>query len=159
RAEVTRTAKIEAGAGIGWVALGGVSPFVDERSVQVKVTGAGARVLAARVRYAAHLERALGQEAIEALEQEAKQARRRAADADLAVDRAAQAERRAVQLLGSWVEAAAAAPRGTRRDEVLTSWREALASIERSQAEALAAAASAREARALAGDDLARAEA
>ena len=37
RAEVTRAAKAKVASGAGWVAVAGISPFVDERTVRQRV--------------------------------------------------------------------------------------------------------------------------
>ena len=75
---VVRAAEVEIAAGTSWVTVDGVSPFVDERSVQARLTGeaAGVKVLSARVRWRTHLERALGREEIEALVQKERAAQR-----------------------------------------------------------------------------------
>ncbi|MEO5731122.1 MAG: DUF4140 domain-containing protein, partial [Byssovorax sp.] len=159
RAEVTRSAAVAAAAGSSWIAVSGVSPFVDERSVQIKVSGEGVRVLSARVRFHTHLEKALGQEAIEALEAEERAARRRVEEAEQAMERAARALARSDALAASWRKLTAEAPRGSAADAMLASVRGALAAIEKSSAEALAEAAAAREARLTAADDLERARA
>jgi len=156
RAEVTRTAAIELAPGATWIALAGVSPYVDERSVQARVLTGKARVLSARVRRRAHLETDLGREAIEALEAEARDARRRRQESSDALSRAEQAQARARRLRSRWIEGAAAAPRGARKPETTAAWREALAAIERALGEALADAAAARLALQHAGDALER---
>lgn len=155
RAEVTRAAGVTLARGTAWVALAGVSPFVDERSVQARVIE-GARVISARVRWRAHLEKELGREQLEALEAEAKAASLGAADAERALDRATHAEARAEGLRGAWLLGVAGVPRRAREPEVLGAWREALRAVEGATAEALAQAAAAREARAKATDELAR---
>lgn len=159
RAEVTRTAEVEAASGSGWIAVSGVSPFVDERSVQIKAPGEGVRVLSARVRFHAHLEKALGQEAIEALESEERAARRRVEEAEQAMERADRALARSDALAASWRKLVVEAPRGSAADAMIASVRGALAAIEKSSAEALSEAAAAREARLTAADDLQRARA
>jgi len=159
RAEVTRAAEVEATAGSSWAAVGGVSPFVDERSVQIKASGEGVRVLSARVRFHTHLERALGREALAALEDEKREAGRRVEEADRALDRADRALARADALVASWRRLVAEAPRGAAAEATSASIRDALAAIDRSVAEALAEAAAAREARLTAVDDLQRAQA
>ena len=158
RAEVRRAADVEATAGSSWVAVGGVSPFVDERSVQIKIVGAseGARVLAARVRFHTHLERALGREALEALEAEERGAARRKEEAESALDRAQRAHARADALAASWRNLVAAAPRGAAAEATSASIRDALAAIDRSVVEALDEAAAARAAHVVAVDDLQR---
>jgi uncharacterized protein (TIGR02231 family) len=168
RAEVTRAADIDLPAGTGWAAIGGVSPFVDERSVQARLVtetngdGApkgGARVLSARVVRRAHLEKELGRAQIEALEAEAREARAALVEIGQAKSRAARAEARANALGAKWIEGVAAVPRGAREPDRIASFRDALAAIERATADALAAAAAAREAEVKRGDELARTEA
>ena len=167
RAEVTRSAEVDLAPGARWVALAGVSPFIDERSVQTRVLrpthgdGAAAepaRVLSARVRWRAHMEKDLGREEIEALLAQATAAVVRLREADDAIAAATQAEARAKRLRAKWLEGAGAIPRGARRPEVLAAWRESLAAIEREVTEALAAAAAARETRQKAKDELDKAE-
>lgn len=146
RAEVVREARVELAAGAAWFALGGVSPFVDERSVQARLVGAGAgaRVISARVRWRAHLEKALGREEIEALTAEAREHERRAVTAGRALDRAQRAEARARRMRAAWIAAAGAAPQGA--CQALASWREGLRAVEAASSAALGAAASALEA-------------
>lgn len=159
RAEVTRSATARAAAGVGWVALSGVSPYVDERSVQARVEGQGVRVLSARVLWRAHREQALGREEIDALEQQARVAERQAGEADLALDRAARAEWRAKLLLQQWLDGVGAVPRGTRAQAALASWEKAFAALDQSAREALGQATAAREAKQAATDALEQARA
>ena len=49
RAEVTRKAMIQLNGGRQWVRLGGITPLVDDRSVQANVAGDSVRVISARV--------------------------------------------------------------------------------------------------------------
>jgi uncharacterized protein (TIGR02231 family) len=163
RAEVTRSAAVDLATGTLTVALAGVSPFVDERSVQARATrpdgeGEPARVLSARVRWHAHLEKELGREAIEALEAEVRAARARVREAEQALDRAAADGVRAKALRARWIQAAGAVPRGARKDEVSAAWRASLAEIERAVDAALAAAAAGREAQQRAVDEHDRAQ-
>jgi uncharacterized protein (TIGR02231 family) len=164
RAEVTRAAHVKLEKGSAWVAVGGVSAFVDERSVQARLApngdaAAGVKVLAARVRWRAHLEKELGREEIEALEEAARGAVKRVTDARQASDRAERALARASGLRDAWIAGVSAVPRRTREAEALAGWREGLRAIEKATAEALAQAAAAREARVRAEDDAARTEA
>ena len=110
RAEVTRAAEASVVAGSSWIAVGGVSPFVDERSVQIKAEGA--RVLSARVHFHTHHEKTLGREAIEALEDEVRAARRREGEVNDAHTRAKLSLKRAQTLGASFCKLLAAAPRG-----------------------------------------------
>ncbi|WP_437677336.1 DUF4139 domain-containing protein [Sorangium sp. So ce131] len=167
RAEVVRVARVEVGAGAQWVAIGGVSVFVDERTVQARAVvadgaadGAGAvRVTAARVRWRAHREAALGREEIDALEREQREASQRAAAAELARDRAARREAHLDQLLAKWAQALGAVPKDAGEPERLASWRAGYEALDAGLAEALGASADAREARAHAEDDARRAAA
>ncbi|MEP7126167.1 MAG: DUF4139 domain-containing protein, partial [Byssovorax sp.] len=158
RAEVTRAAEVEVAAGAGWIAVGGVSPFVDERSVQIKVAGEGARVISARVRFHTRLEAALGHDEIAALEAEERAALRRRYELGDARDRAQLALARAHALAASWSRLVAAAPRGAAAEATITSLREALAAIDHSAVAALADDAAAQEAALTATDDLERAQ-
>lgn len=157
RAEVTRSAEVTATAGLSSATVSGVSPFVDERSVQVKAAD-GARVVSARVRFHAHLERALGREAIEALEAEERAATRRVKEAEDALSRAALALTRAEALAMSWRELAASVPRGAAAEASIASLREALAAINRGADEALQEADAGRAAHLAARDDRERAQ-
>lgn len=157
RAEVVRAGRVELRAGAQWVALGGVSPFVDDRSVQAKVAGERATVLAARVRRKLHHEPALGREAIEALENEEKAARARAQDAGKAHERAMQELQRADQLAVSWAKAVSGVPRKACEPATLQSWREAYDAIDGSSATAMSAAGAARAAILRAEDEAGRA--
>lgn len=168
RAEVVRTARAPVAAGTGWIAIGGVSPFVDERSVQARVAGSaqgaqgahastGVRVLSARVLWRAHREAALGREEIDALEQEGLRARKAVEAAGRAIERANRREARASDLLAKWTAAISAVPKGTADPEVLAGWRSALEAIERDLAAASATAAAARREKARAEEELDRA--
>ncbi|WP_437654289.1 DUF4139 domain-containing protein [Sorangium sp. So ce1182] len=164
RAEVVRAARVEVEAGAQWVAIGGVSVFVDERTVQARVApaaGAGdaavVRVTAARVRWRAHREAALGREAIDALEREQREASRRAGAAELARDRASRREAHLDQLLAKWAQAMSEVPKDASDPARLASWRGGIEALRAALADALAASAEARAARAHAEDDARRA--
>ncbi|WP_437610357.1 DUF4139 domain-containing protein [Sorangium sp. So ce834] len=163
RAEVVRAARVEVGAGAQWIAIGGVSVFVDERTVQARVAGAGAegavRVTAARVRWRAHREAALGREAIDALEREQREASRRAGAAERARDRASRREAHLDQLLAKWAQAMSEVPKDASEPARLASWRAGVEALHAALAEALGASADARAARAHAEDDARRAAA
>ncbi|WP_437571164.1 DUF4139 domain-containing protein [Sorangium sp. So ce542] len=163
RAEVVRAARVEVGAGAQWIAIGGVSVFVDERTVQARVAGAGAegavRVTAARVRWRAHREAALGREAIDALSREQREASRRAGAAERARDRASRREAHLDQLLARWSQAMGEVPKDAGEPARLASWRAGVEALHAALAEALGASADARAARAHAEDDARRAAA
>ncbi|WP_437485902.1 DUF4139 domain-containing protein [Sorangium sp. So ce1014] len=170
RAEVVRAARVEVAAGAQWIAIGGVSVFVDERTVQARVAGAGVegagadgqgavRVTAARVRWRAHREAALGREAIDALEREQREASRRAGAAERARDRASRREAHLDQLLAKWAHAMGEAPKDAGEPARLASWRAGVEALHAALTEALGASADARAARAHAEDDARRAAA
>ncbi|WP_437279284.1 DUF4139 domain-containing protein [Sorangium sp. So ce375] len=158
RAEVVRAARVEVEAGAQWIAIGGVSVFVDERTVQARVAGTDAvRVTAARVRWRAHREAALGREAIDALEQEEREASLRAGAAERARDRASRREAHLDQLLGKWARAMSEVPKDAGEPARLASWRGGVEALHAALAEALGASADARAARARADEDARRA--
>lgn len=146
RAEVVRVARVPVTAGAQWVAIGGVSVFIDERTVQARVLGGGGEPAsaAARVRRRAHREAALGREEIDALEREERAAAARVTAAGLAADRAARREGQVRQLLWRWARSLGAAPGGAATPEVLEAWRGGLRALDASAADALRAAAEAR---------------
>lgn len=158
RAEVVRVARVPVVAGPQRVSIAGISVFVDERAVQARAP-APARVGAARVRWILHGERALGREALEALEAEERAAAERLRAADLALDRAARREAQAGQMLWQWTQSLATAPRGAHQPEVIDRWRAALAQLDAGSADARRAAAEARAERMSAEDDRRRAQA
>ncbi|HTN87955.1 MAG TPA: DUF4139 domain-containing protein [Sorangium sp.] len=162
RAEVVRRARVDVEAGAQWVAIGGVSVFVDERTVQARVAPSAdadgaVRVTAARVRWRAHREAALGREAIDALEREQREASRRAGAAELERDRASRREAHLDQLLAKWAQAMSEVPKDAGDPARLASWRGGIEALRAALADALAASAEARAARAHAEDDARRA--
>jgi uncharacterized protein (TIGR02231 family) len=159
RAEVVRTARAVVTAGAAWVAIAGVSPFVDDRSVQARAVGEAARVLSARVLWRAHREAALGREAIDALEAEARRAQKLAETAGRALERAERAEARATELVKKWAAAVSVVPRGASKPAILEAWRSSLEAIDRDVRAAWSAAAEARSAELRAHDEVDRAEA
>ena len=158
RAEVMRTAEVDVAAGASWVSVGGVSPFVDERSVQIRAGGDGVRVLSARVHFHTHHEKALGREAIEALESEVREAQRRDGAMDDAQARAALALKRAQTLAASFCKLVAEAPRGAAAEATLSSLKSAIDAVDASADEALREGAAARQGRLTARDDLRHAQ-
>jgi uncharacterized protein (TIGR02231 family) len=159
RAEVVRAAVAALRAGAQWVALGGASPFVDDDTVQARVSGEGARVLAARVRRFVHHEPREGREAVDRLEREAAAARAAAEAARQEVARARSEEARVRRLLAEWARCLAEVPRELREVGPRGRWRESYDALDRALAAALARASEAR-ARALReGRALAHAEA
>jgi uncharacterized protein (TIGR02231 family) len=158
RAEVVRRATLTSSAGTRWEALAGISLLVDDGTVQAKVVGGEARVLAARVRRRAHTERTLGREEIEALEQKAREARARAAEAELAIDRAKRTEVQVVTLSSQWAAAIALAPKGAAKPDVLGRYGDAWRALDRAAEAAMAESAAARKAQKEAEDERTRAE-
>lgn len=144
RAEVVRVAKVVLGRGPSWIALGGVSPFADERTVTARIAGGGAAdggspraaVHAARVRWRVYEETALGREEIERLRAEEQAARR-------TVDAAARARERGDRRIDQvnalhtrWAGEAAKVAAGVRAPERLRAWRDAWSALGASATEA-----------------------
>jgi len=166
RAEVARRAKVMLLRGSQWIAITGVSPFVDERTVAARVRSAAsspaeaprATIHSARVRWRAHDEKALDRREIERLEAEEKTARR---SVDDAVRDRARADRRIDQinaLCTKWAAEAAKVAPGARAEDRIAAWREAWSALASSATEAHAAIASANERREHANEIAARAE-
>jgi uncharacterized protein (TIGR02231 family) len=161
RAEVVRAIEVELPAGVARVTVAGVSPFVDERSVQARFVGGAdaGSILSARVRYRAHAEAALGREAIEALEAEARQARRRHREAVEAYGRAEAGHARTRSARRRWLEGVGTVPARAREAERLAEWRASLAALDAAEDALLDAQAKARRGQVEAADEQARTEA
>jgi uncharacterized protein (TIGR02231 family) len=161
RAEVVRTVKVSLVSGAQWVRIGGLSLFTDDSSLQAKVTRGAARILAARVSRRAHLEKALGREEIDALEQKARAARRRMEAADREIDRAQRSEWRVTELVSKWAAAIAEVPRAAGdqgKPAPIEAWGAALDTLDQAALSALDAGARAREQKAAADDERTQAE-
>jgi uncharacterized protein (TIGR02231 family) len=158
RAEVVRQAAMRVEAGARWVSIGGVSLVVDDGTVQAKVVSGAARVLSARVLRRAGIERALGQEEIERLEEATREAQDRAATALGVIERQQRHEQRLFKLTEQWVSAAALGPKNATDPAVLASYRDALGAIDASVTATLAEIARARAEHARAEDERNRAE-
>jgi len=125
RAEVVRAAKVKLGRGSQWVALAGVSPFVDERTVVARIAAGHATVNAARVRWRMHDEAALGREEASSLRAEEQAARRTVENAQRA---RARGDRRIDQinaLYTKWASDAAKVAAGVRAEPRIAAWRAA----------------------------------
>jgi uncharacterized protein (TIGR02231 family) len=153
RAEVVRAARIPVEAGMSWIALGGVSPYIDERTIQARAPAEGFRVHAARVRWIVHYERAVGREALEALEREMKEAGARDDAAAQALDRAQRRETQATQLMSQWLSGVAIVPRRAADAETRARWSASYAAVDEACRRALDAQGSAREQRARAAEE------
>jgi uncharacterized protein (TIGR02231 family) len=126
RAEVRRVAHLDATAGALWVALPGVSPAMDDRSLQVAVEGPeGATVLTARVYRRLHTPGALGREALDALDAEARQHARAAAFERAQASRLDAERARLDALITQWRDALSEVPLGAHQPDGLTPWRQA----------------------------------
>lgn len=158
RAEVVRDADVHAPIGGAWVAFDGMSPYLDDRSVQVRIVKGGARVLGARVKRKVHHDQAIGREELEALEEVARVCARRIRDADSAAARAhAQAEQG--RALGErWASGLVLVPKGF-AGERADAWRAAHEQLVRAEAAALTTIAQAKSDRLHAEDDWKRAQA
>ncbi len=164
RAEVVRSAKVVLGRGPSWIALAGVSPFVDERTVTAKVAGGAgssgeprARVHAARVRWLVHEEAALGREEIERLRAEELAAARTMQGAARARERGDRRVDQVNALHARWASEAAKVAAGVRAPDRLRAWRDAWTALGATADEAHRAIAEANEQRERAQDTAARA--
>jgi len=149
RAEVVRRAVARLEAGAAWVSVGGATPFLDDRSVQARVSPDAAarvpvRVLAARVVREVHVEAKAGREEIDLREQAEAHARRQVAEADLLLESAAAQQQHAQTLFEQWVRAIGAVPRGIRQGEKRAAWTAAEEHVETAIAHANALADRAR---------------
>ncbi|MFO0586842.1 MAG: DUF4139 domain-containing protein [Polyangiaceae bacterium] len=157
RAEVSRRAKVMLLRGSQWIAIAGVSPFVDERTATARIVAGDAKVNAARVTWRAHLTTELGREDVERLHAEERSAKSAVEEAARARSRA---DRRVDQVNGlhtRWAaEIAKVAPR-VRDADRLDAWRAAWRSLGEAADEAHRAIASANEQREDAEETAARA--
>jgi uncharacterized protein (TIGR02231 family) len=129
RAEVIRSATVKVARGSSWIALSGVSPFVDERTVSARIARGDGAVNAARVRWRAHHEAALGREEIERLRAEEQAARRALDDA---VRARARGDRKVDQinaLYTRWAAEAAKVAAGVRAEGRAQAWRDAWSAL------------------------------
>ncbi|WP_394828773.1 DUF4139 domain-containing protein [Pendulispora albinea] len=144
RAEIVRTAHATLRPGAAWIVFSGVTPFIDERSVQVRLLEGEGRVLAARVKRRVHHEETLGREELDALEAELRQADRRLAEANEGIERARARGEMTRELLERWAAGLSGVPRGLRENgqgrAVVDAWRGAYDTLVRAEADVLAAA-------------------
>ena len=129
RAEVARRAKVMLLRGSQWIAIAGVSPFVDERTVSARVIAGAARVNAARVTWRAHSEAALGREDIERVTAEEKAARRSVEEAARARARADHRVDQVNALHTKWASEIAKVAPGLREEEKIGAWWRAWRSL------------------------------
>ena len=159
RAEVARRAKAILLRGSQWIAVAGVSPFVDERTATARVVSGSAKVNAARVTWRAHLTTELGREDVERLHAEERAAKSAVEDAARARTRA---DRRVDQVNGlhtRWASEIAKVAPGVREEGKLDAWRDAWRSLGEAADEAHRAIAAANEQRENAEETAARAAA
>jgi uncharacterized protein (TIGR02231 family) len=128
RAEVTRKARASLVQGAQWVAIAGVTPFVDDRSVQACVAAQGVRVLAARVRRRVTQVAEVGREEVDRLEAEEKRARDRVESVQRDGERVESQKRRLDELLSEWRRALGQVPQGARA-EAIGGWKDAYRSL------------------------------
>jgi uncharacterized protein (TIGR02231 family) len=88
RAEVLREAHGAVPTGRSKVLLMGVTPLIDDRSVQAKITGGSARLLSARVKRSISYQEVLGKEELGRLERTAKEKHLAAEAAAMTLERA-----------------------------------------------------------------------
>jgi uncharacterized protein (TIGR02231 family) len=124
RAQVVRVGSVAVTAGASWVALAGLSPVVDDGSLEVRAP-AGIKVLGARIRRRVVHEAAAGREALAALEAELSAAEDAVVAAERALARAQRQGESARQLLGEWATALAQVPPFLADPVRLGEWRRA----------------------------------
>ena len=139
RARVIRVATALVGAGHARVRVLGVSPFVDERSIEAGVAVGDARVLAASAHWYARAEGAVTREDVEALEVKRVEAERALALARAAYQREIESRSRVVTLTADQARALAQVPLGVREPERLASFVGAWTALSNAEREGLEA--------------------
>jgi uncharacterized protein (TIGR02231 family) len=139
RARVIRVATALVGAGHARVRVLGVSPFVDERSIEASVAVGEARVLAASAHWSARAEGAATREDVEALEAKRVEADRALALARAAYQREIESRARVQALTTDQARALAQVPLGVREPERLASFVGAWTALTNAEREALEA--------------------
>jgi uncharacterized protein (TIGR02231 family) len=126
RAEVVRTGTTRLARGSQWIAFAGVTPFVDDRSVQARIAqpGSGVRVLGARVSRRVGHEQTIGHGEVSRLEKASRSAARGVQEAEIAADRARRRGDHARAVLAQWTAGLARVPPGLAGPR-LAPWRAA----------------------------------
>ncbi|WP_394850374.1 DUF4139 domain-containing protein [Pendulispora brunnea] len=160
RAEVLRTADVVLEEGERWLVFSGVTPFIDERSVRVRLVSGKGQVLGARIKRRVHHEETLGREELDEREAQLRRAEHRLQEANDATERARLRGEGVRELLGRWTSGLSTVPRGLRSSNGNGSpWRGAYQALTRAEGEVLDAADAARVQRVQAEDEVAHAEA
>ncbi|WP_394839665.1 DUF4139 domain-containing protein [Pendulispora rubella] len=164
RAEVVRTADVVLEEGERWLVFSGVTPFIDERSVRVRLISGKARVLGARIKRRVHHEETLGRADLDEREGQLRRAEHRLQEANDATERARLRGEGVRELLDRWTSGLSTVPRGLRASNGHENgrkhaWRGAYDALAQAEAEVLGAADAARVQRVQAEDEVAHAEA
>ena len=154
RAEVVRHASVDISSRPEWVQVTGVTPYLDDSSIQAKVE-APARVLAARVRRRVTLQSDLGREDISAVEEAERRARERVQQADRTAERCRISRERLAVMFADWGRSLARVPVGAAGGKI-DDWRKSYRALEAKLAAALSAEAEAALAQQDARDELSR---
>ncbi|OIP29655.1 MAG: hypothetical protein AUK47_26975 [Deltaproteobacteria bacterium CG2_30_63_29] len=152
RAEVTRVATVELAAGSQWIHLSGVSAFLDDRSIQVRVLtaakseptdeegdghkAAGVAVIAASARRQVLPAYVHAKGPIEELDTQLREAELARASAQARLTRANSRRTRLRALAATWCEGLSEIPRGAATDD-LAAWRAAYDSTDAALAGAM----------------------
>lgn len=123
RAEVVRRARVRLQRGRSEPWISGLSLFVDDSSLRVKVDGAAVSVLAASVARRSRKERSLSDADVSRLEATREQARTEVTRINRAIERCNAEADRARTLAGHWLKALAEVPSGMASGEVNEQWR------------------------------------
>ena len=134
RAEVVRTARAQLPAGTVTISLQGVTPLVDDQSVQPVVTGP-AKLLSAQVTRRTYEAPAGSDSELRDSESDQKRAQSRRALGERSLEVAQVHEGRTAALLLTWIVALGRVPRGATTG--LGSWRTALGQLLAAQEQAL----------------------
>ncbi len=138
RARVVRVATARVARGPGRVRVGGISPFVDERAVEAKVTSGDASLVTATVHWFARVEGAATPHDIEALDARRTEAERAVVLAERALARAEESRARVAAVAGDHTHALGLVPLGVRDAAIFASHAGARTALAKAEGEALA---------------------
>jgi uncharacterized protein (TIGR02231 family) len=158
RAEVQRRGVVSVASGASWLLFSGVTPFIDERSVQVRLSGVAGQVTSVRVKRRIFHEQTLGKGELDALEADLRRAERHLAEASDAAERSQARGARVMELLSRYAAGLTSVPTGVGGPPRTGEWRAAYDALLREEAAVLAAASDARLARDRAQHEVAQAE-
>lgn len=137
RALVVRTCSAGLGANRNELLVPGLSPFIDDRTVQARITQGEARILGVSLKRRVVAENAAGEEVQTALHREMNEAKSKSFAAQRALDRAKRMETRVAYLASKWAESIAEVPAQISQEERMSVWKAALSAIDREAVQAM----------------------